>query len=198
MLYCYNDKDRRIVIGIDQSYTKTGVALIINGVVQNKKLITFKGCKNKTEKRKEIHRFISKVLKSLPEVKSDPQKITIVCERIRTFSGKYGLRPDYLKSTGALIASIVDTAYDYGVKVYSVDTRAWKAQVVGNSKAKTSRIKVDGKIKEVRDAKTETLDFVRDVIGIDCGKDDDVADAICIGLFPFKSADPEKYLKEEK
>lgn len=198
MLFAYNDGKRKIVIGIDQSYTKTGVALVINGKVQEKKLINFKGCKNNTEKRKVIHRFISKVLKSLPEVKSEPQDITIVCERIRTFSGKYGLKPAYLKSTGALIATIVDTAYDYGIKVYSVDTRAWKSQVVGNSKAKTKRVKVDGKIKEVRDTKTETLNFVRNVIGIDCKEEDDVADAICIGLFPFKSKDPKKYLKEEK
>lgn len=197
MSYVFNNKDK-IVIGIDQSYTRTGVALVINGKVIKHKIIKFKGCKTKTDKRKAIGSFLYKILKSLSEGTSGPQDIMILCERIRTFSGKYGLRPDYLKSTGALIATIVDVAYDFGVKVYSVDTRAWKAQVVGSSKAKTKKIKVDGKIKEVRDAKTETLDYVENIVGIKCDGEDDLADAICIGLFPFKSKDPSKYLKEEK
>lgn len=197
MSYVYNDKDK-IVIGIDQSYTRTGVALVVNGKVVNHKIIKFKGCKNKTDKRKAIGSFLHKILKSLSKGTTGPQNISIVCERIRTFSGKYGLRPDYLKSTGALIATIVDIAYEYGVKVYSVDTRAWKSQVVGTSKAKISQVKVNGKTKEVRDAKSGTLEFVKNVVGIDCGKEDDLADAICIGLFSFKSKDPSKYLKEEK
>jgi len=100
----------------------------------------------------------------------------VVCERIRTFSmgkNKNGGKPlqfmniGYIKATGALIATIVDVAYQFGVKVYSVDTRSWKAQVVGTTKG----------------GKAPTLAYVKS-LGFDV-KNDDAADSACIALYPF-------------
>ena len=78
-----------IVIGIDESYTCTGIALAQDNKILKYKKVDFKGCNNKSEKRKVLNRIIGKILKSLPEIKSDPLETTIiVCERIRTFSQK--------------------------------------------------------------------------------------------------------------
>ena len=41
---------------------------------------------------------------------------------------------NYIKSIGALNSVIVDKCNEHGVEVYSVDTRCWKAQVIGTSK----------------------------------------------------------------
>lgn len=188
-----------IVIGIDESYTCTGVALVEDNKVLKYKKIDFKGCKNKSQKRKRLNRFLNKILKDLVEVKMKPSSdIIIICERIRTFSQR-GLAPNYLKATGALIATIVDVAYEYDIPVYSVDTRSWKSQVVGTSKGDK-----DG------DRKMPTIEFVKK-LGIDVSYehmnkktkeveiryDDDVADAICIALYGFLPEDRKKLNKEE-
>ena len=49
---------------------------------------------------------------------------------------------DYIKSIGALNATIVDVCKKYNVPVYSVDTRAWKAQIIGTSKPKSNNFGV--------------------------------------------------------
>ena len=43
---------------------------------------------------------------------------------------------------GALTSVIVDVCYEYDIPVYSVDTRAWKAQVVGTSKPQVNKFGV--------------------------------------------------------
>lgn len=185
-----------IVIGIDQSYTKTGVALVKDDTVLKYKTLSFKGCKNKTDKRKTVHRFLLKVIKDALDVRSEPSEpIIIICERIRTYTGGFGLRPKYLISTGALIATIVDTAYEFDIEVFSVDTRAWKSQIVGKA----------NKGKD-EDSKTETIKFVKEKLGIDVSYlnkkgeicyEDDTADAICIGLYGFVSNGKQNLKKEE-
>jgi len=96
-----------------------------------------------------------------------------VCERIRTFTmgkkegkGQF-LNINYIKATGGLITTIVDAAYLFGIKVYSVDTRSWKAQVVGTTKG----------------GKAPALEFIKN-LGFDV-KNDDAADSACIALYPF-------------
>lgn len=175
------------VIGIDESYTVTGVALLLDGDIIKHKALKFKGCKCKTQKRNALRYSLSSLLKNLVEVKMvAPSDIVIICERIRTFSGG-GLRPKYLISTGALVATIVDTAFDYQVPVYSVDTRAWKSKIVGNSKART----IDGK----RDSKSETMEYVKNTYNLDV--DNDTADAICIALYGFLPASKQNLKKED-
>lgn len=73
--------------------------------------------------------------------KSDElQSCQVICiiERIRLQSAKpdsnHFLNLSYIKGIGALNALIVDIASEYGIPVYSVDTRSWKSQVVGTSK----------------------------------------------------------------
>lgn len=171
-----------IVIGIDESYTRTGISICADGKLLKVSSIDFKGCKCNSDKRKRISLILSKLLNNIvPKAK----RIVVLCERIRTFTGHGSLRPNYLKSTGALIATIVDTCYDFNIRVYSVDTRSWKSKIVGTSKPEGNSEYAN---------KMPTIKFVKK-LGFDVcqgknknGKikfDDDAADSACISLYGF-------------
>lgn len=199
-------KYKKIVIGIDQSYTKTGISVCADSKLLMVKSINYKGLKSHTEKRKEVKRVLIKLIKKASKM---ALKTIIIMERIRTFNaaqskgkkkgGFGGLNPNYIKITGALIGTIIDTAYDLDVPVYSVDTRSWKSKIVGSSKARTTK---DGK----RDAKGETIEYVQK-LGFDLfirtdknGNDiydDDAADSACIALYGFINEKQQKLLLEE-
>lgn len=175
----------KIIIGIDESYTRTGISIAVDNKLKKVSSIDFKGCKNNTEKRRELSRVLSNIIK-LNQNKA--KELIIVCERIRTFSKGF-LSTNYIKSTGALIATIIDTAYDFDVPVYSVDTRSWKAQIVGTSKGD----------------KNPTIDFVQN-LGFDLYVrtnkkgvelyNDDAADSACIALYGFIPKENQKLTKE--
>lgn len=188
----------KIVIGIDQSYTRTGISICIDDKLKKVTSIDFKGLKTRSEKRKCISNVVRSILTKCSEKATDT---VILCERIRTFSpqGKKdksgGLRPGYLKMTGALIATIVDTAADFNVSVYSVDTRSWKSQVVGKNKST---------------GKQPTVDFIQKLgfnlflrekqMGKNKGEkiyDDDAADSACIALYGFIPAKKQKLELEQ-
>lgn len=161
-----------ICLGIDESYTNFGISVIegtsiANGKIKKVKSYNYKGLKSKTEKRK----FISKLMKHAIE-KYNPDIIMV--ERIRLFSKGF-LSKNYLITTGALIATIVDAAFPQ--KVYSVDTRCWKSRVIGNSKG----------------SKQVSVKYVYGRYGKKLN--DDAADAVCIGLFGLEY---KKWLSESK
>lgn len=198
-----------MIIGIDESYTKCGLAICIDGELKKVTSIDYKRCESKTAKRNLLKGIINKVLSlNVPNV----SQTYIICERIRTFSQNPGnvgkivegnakgfpqikqgpqsfISTDYIKSTGALIATIVDAAAEHGIKVFSVDTRSWKSKVVGTSKHKDKQNK-----------KMETVKFITSK-GFNLGKenrkgvmvyDDDAADAACIALYGFIPKDLQK------
>jgi hypothetical protein len=199
-------KVKRMVIGIDQSYTRTGISVCIDGKLKLVSSIDFKGLKSHIEKRKEVKKVLTTLL---TKGAKKGLRMAVICERIRTFNkaqskgknknGFGGLNPDYLKMTGALIATITDTAAEFGVKTYSVDTRSWKSKIVGNSKAKI----INGK----RDAKIETVNFIQNKYKINLfirtnknGVDlfnDDAADSACIALYGFINKADQKLKLEE-
>lgn len=86
----------------------------------------------------------------------------------------------------SLIAVIVDTAQDYGVPVYSVDTRSWKAQIVGKSTHDKNE-----------STKQPTLNYVENTLGYTVA-DDNEADAICISKYGFLSKTKQKLKKEQQ
>lgn len=204
-------KYNKIVIGIDESYTSTGISICADGKLLKVTSIDFKGCSNKTEKRKCLSNILYRILKLNSQKASE---CLIICERIRTFSqskGDYGLRPNYLISTGALVATIVDTAYEFNIPVYSVDTRSWKSQVVGTTKTSKKYAK------EIKPEKMPTIKYVeslgfdmkiynkdgsikKSLRGKNKGKikyDDDAADSACIALYGFIPQNRQKLNKEE-
>jgi len=144
---------KKLIIGIDQSYTRTGISIAVDGRLIKVTSIPFRGLRFKSEKRKHISHILSHIL-ALNVQKAT--EVMVICERIRTFStssqggsskeNKAFISTNYIKSTGALIGVIVDAAFEYGIEVYSADTRAWKSSVVGSTKA----IKGDKKLATVK------------------------------------------------
>ena len=190
---------QRCIIGLDQSYKRTGISIAVNGKLKKVTSIDFKGVKSKTAKRLLLSEKLDKAIKSCLK-KYKPEDIAIVCERIRTFTSSYDIRPDYMKSTGALIAYIVDTGFKYGITTYSIDTRAWKSAVLGSSRPifpPVPGVKDPQKFGSV--AYIMKLGF-EDNLRSKSNRnkyymDDDMADGACIALSPFK-ANKNKFLKE--
>lgn len=124
-----------ISIGIDQSYKRCGISVCGDGKLLSVQSIKFEQAgDNKTLKRREVQQALDKLLQAATK-RSD---VTVcIVERIRTFgkSDRKFISTDYIRQTGALVAVIVDTCYQYGVPVYNVDTRCWKAQIVGTTRA---------------------------------------------------------------
>ena len=66
------------VIGIDQSYTRTGITILKNKEVVEMFSLDFKGCKTNTEKRKLLSDILNSFINEL-----DSDNILILTERIR-------------------------------------------------------------------------------------------------------------------
>lgn len=197
----------KLVIGIDQSYTRTGISIAGDGKILKVSYIPFEPSECHSEKRKKVKGILTKIItKNI----SKASEMVIIVERIRQFSGGT-LSMDYIKSTGALIGCIVDTASEFGIPVYSADTRSWKSQVVGTSVPKANKYNVDPK-------KWPTIEFLltrpevseSDIlvkVGKRCKKyakkigsdkycyNDDAADSACIALYGFKKG---RNLKREE
>lgn len=178
------------IIGIDQSYTRTGIAVATKGKVRKAFSIDFKGTNTKTQKRLLLQSTLRKVIEMCLK-KYDSSEIVVIAERIRTFTESDSLRVDVIKAHSALMAYIVDTAAEYGIKVFTVDTRAWKSRVLGTSKpvfeplegvenpqkfgSVRKAIKLGfGEQMKVKSCKTRSFKY-----------NDDMADAICISLYGF-------------
>lgn len=157
------------IVGIDASYTRTGLAITIDGNLEAIKSIKFKGLKTKPEKRANLRAKIEKYIK---KYKPD----MIVVERTRQFStgDKSFIAMNMIKTGISILTTIVDVAYENGLGVYSVDTRAWKSAVVGTSKPKGGNKKLP------------TLEYINS-LGFEVYDDDDAADAACISLFYWRA-----------
>ena len=123
-------KYKQVVIGIDQSYSNTGISIAADNKLKIVKSLRLDKYKSNSEKRRALANTLNGLLRSVV-----PKAESIVCviERIRLRSQGF-LNIDYIKSIGALNAIVVDIMDQNGIEVYSVDTRCWKAQVVGTSK----------------------------------------------------------------
>lgn len=126
---------RNIVIGIDQSYENTGISIAADGVLKKVKSVHLSKYNSNSKKRKVLAKKINEILQSII-----PKADNIICviERIRLRSQGF-INIDYIKSIGALNSVIVDACNTYGIEVYSVDTRCWKAQVIGTSKPEPNK-----------------------------------------------------------
>jgi hypothetical protein len=120
----------KIVIGIDQSYKNCGVSIAADGKLLKVKSINLEKYKSKTDKRRVLRERLNSLFLSVSGKSND---IEVIIERIRLRSQGF-LNIDYIKSIGALNALITDESRAFSIPVYSVDTRAWKSQVIGSSK----------------------------------------------------------------
>lgn len=202
----------KVVIGIDQSYTRTGITILRDKTILCMKSIDFADCETNTQKRRHLSLYLKEQILRLKKQNCDD--ITILTERIRLRSQGF-LSEDYLKATSVLVGSIIDTVSDYGIPVYSVDTRSWKAQVVGNSKPLDNPYGINPE-------KYRTILYLRDrgllkyiveeyqgkgkkgvvwvKIGgqkVPCKINDDLADSYCIAMYGFLPKNKQK-IKEER
>lgn len=204
------------MIGIDQSYTRTGITIIKDKKVLEMYSMDFKTCKNNTEKRSLLQSYLEDVI-----LEQDGEEIVVITERIRLNSQGF-ISEAYIKATGALIATIIDVCRPLGIPVYSVDTRSWKSQIIGNSKPLKNPYGINPE-------KYRTIVYLRDkgllkhivepyegngkkgIIGIKmdvvergkkvrkkvpCKINDDLADSYCIAMYGFLPESKQK-LKEE-
>lgn len=128
-------KYKRIIIGIDQSYKNTGISVAADGRLKKVHSIQLEHFKDNSSKRKKLKESLDRIIARLiPRAEC----VEVIIERIRLRSQGF-LNINYIKSIGALNATIVDVCSKYGIKVNSVDTRCWKAQVIGTSKGMSNK-----------------------------------------------------------
>ena len=183
-------KHHKCVIGIDQSYKRTGISICVDGKLKKIKSITLKkGIKS--QKRRAIQKGLQSALQACCD-KYGSDNVVVIFERIRTFTESSIMNPSYLKAVGGLCATIIDTAYDYGVESWSVDTRAWKNGILGTSKPLVEPMRGVKDPKKIREVKyIISLGFEQE-ISVYKGHgtqfqsyDDDAADSACIALYGF-------------
>lgn len=120
----------QVIIGIDQSYKNTGITIIADGKIKIVRSIQLSKLKSNSDRRRVLKQ---RLFTLLSQISSKCSNIVCIIERIRLRSQGF-ININYIKSIGALNAMIVDVMSEFDVKVYSVDTRCWKAQVIGTSK----------------------------------------------------------------
>lgn len=199
----------KIVIGIDQSYTRTGITILEDKKILGMHSVNFDGCKTNTEKREHLKHFIESLFDNY-----NIDNVTVITERIRLRSQGF-LSESYIKSTGALIATIIDIFATYDIPVYSVDTRSWKSQIVGNSKPLENSYGINkekyrtilylrskGLLKHIVEpytgrGKQGVINIKINGKKTPCKINDDLADSYCIAMYGFLPEHKQK-LKEEK
>jgi hypothetical protein len=189
-----------VSVGIDQSYKRTGISISIDGSLKQVSSVDLSKLKSKSAKRAMLRIKLDRLLSILSEKYS---KVNVTVERIRLRSDGF-LNINYIESIGALNAVIVDVCDSYDIEVYSVDTRCWKAKVVGTSKPMQNKYGVDPK-------KWPTMKWcinegfrkslTHEVVGrrmkgtftASNGRkyelDDDAADSAAISMYRFSSAE---------
>ena len=93
-----------IVIGIDQSYNNTGISISADGVLKVVKSLDLSKYNSNSDKRMALKKKL-RAITALQMKKAN--KIICVIERIRLQSKGF-LNIDYIKSIGALNATVVD------------------------------------------------------------------------------------------
>lgn len=199
----------KIVIGIDQSYTRTGITVLEDKKILGMHSVNFDGCKTNTEKREHLKHFIESLFDNY-----NIDNVMVITERIRLRSQGF-LSESYIKSTGALIATIIDIFATYDIPVYSVDTRSWKSQIVGNSKPLENSYGINkekyrtilylrskGLLKHIVEpytgrGKQGVINIKINGKKTPCKINDDLADSYCIAMYGFLPEHKQK-LKEEK
>lgn len=173
----------KAVLGLDQSYGKTGISIEVsdNSNSKNNSKTIYHDTLDFNYLSKATTRLVFKkqLRKLIDKISVKGYKPYIIVERIRLRSQGF-LSLAYIATTGGLLASIFDVAYEYKIPVYSVDTRSWKSKIVGTSKPDP----------KTGDKKKPTMDYLES-LGYTF-KSDDEADAICIGKYGFLPSGKQK------
>lgn len=180
--------------------------------------LEYEYCNNNSEKRTALENTLNEIM-----IDHNIVNPLVITERIRLRSQGF-LSEAYIKSTGALIATIIDFFHYFNeVPVYSVDTRSWKSQIVGSSKPLDNPYGINPEkyrtvcylrdrgllkyiVKEYKgkgkkgiiDVKMEVREGKKKVKRkVPCEINDDLADSYCIALYGYLPKTKQK-LKEER
>lgn len=125
------ETNKRYCIGLDQSYTDTGIAVVQDGKVLFVGHENFVDCKLRYDKRK---RLIKRLEKLIDKCKSKGD-VLVTIEAVRLFSGSSPhISVNYIFGTCALVGAIADCCITKNVPITWVETRSWKKGVLGSSK----------------------------------------------------------------
>lgn len=207
----------KIVIGIDESYKRTGITVLKNNEKEPLIMVSvgFDECKNNSDRREYLVSKLFRVMDQLDTAGyNNPHCIEVIVERIRLHSQGF-LSMDYIKSMSALVSKIIDFFIDYDLPVYSVDTRAWKSAIIGTSKPEDNKyginptkyptilyMRENGLLRYIVEpyhgrGKAGIIDVKMDGKKVSCEINDDLADSYCIAKYGFLP-DNYKKLKEER
>lgn len=188
----------QIAIGIDQSYSNTGISIIADGNIKDIKSIYLSKYSCNAARRQVLR---AKLENLVPLLVNKSKHVVCMIERTRVHGGESSfINVNTIKAMASLTAITVDVMYLYGVNVYSVDTRSWKASVVGTSKPMPNKYGVppekwptvkwvidkgfENKILlDMTDSRIRKNTFVKD--GRVYKYNDDAADSAGIGMFWF-------------
>ena len=184
--------NKRYCIGLDQSYTDTGIAVVQDGKVLFAGHETFEGCKLRYDKRKLL---IKRLEKLIDKCKSKGD-VLVTIEAVRLFSGSNPhISVNYIFGTCALVGAIVDCCITKNVPITWVETRSWKKGVLGSSKPSQKPLEgVKDKNKIASILYCINLGLKEKIsYEVKQGKNkgqirynDNIADAICIAMCGYK------------
>lgn len=193
------------IIGIDESYANTGIALNVRGkAVVTKSLLS----ESKNGMRLEVQSTIRELNWMAKEMYAIPQgKIAIVFERVRLFSNSF-ISTQYMVSMSYLNGAIIMEGARLNIPCFSVDTKCWKSHVVGSSKGKVNKYGVEEKkfltldwcmrngykdfVVEYEENEKKQKKCYKTKDGRFARFNDNVADAIAISMFYFKVSEKDK------
>ena len=181
-----------VCIGLDQSYTDTGIAVVQDGKVLFAGHENFEGCGSRYDKRK---RLIKRLEKLIDKCKSKGE-VLVTIEAVRLFSGSNPhISVNYIFGTCALVGAIVDCCITKNVPITWVETRSWKKGVLGSSKPSQKPLEgVKDKNKIASILYCINLGLKKKIsYKVQQGKNkgqirynDNIADAVCIAMCGYK------------
>ena len=181
-----------VCIGLDQSYTDTGIAVVQDGKVLFAGHENFEGCVLRYDKRKQL---IKRLEKLIDKCKSKGE-VLVTIEAVRVFSGSNPhISVNYIFGTCALVGAIVDCCITKNVPITWVETRSWKKGVLGSSKPSQKLLEgVKDKNKIASILYCINLGLKEKIsYKVQQGKNkgqirynDNIADAICIAMCGYK------------
>jgi len=190
----------KCVIGIDQSYTRTGYAVAIDNKIVEYGSLDFYGKETHIVKRLRLKLLVDRLI---TKYRNYSDELFIITERDNS---KHRL---VIKNSAELTCVIVDKAINYDINVYSVVASAWKSKIIPKKYGKPDDYK-----DERKPNKMPQLMFCEKSLDIDLKEynknneirldksgriyyNDDVADAIGIALYGFVDSKLQKLQKEE-
>lgn len=129
----------RCTIGIDQSYTCTGVAVAVAGEIKATKAIEYGKDMDDIEKRFNTK---AELLKTMYACRNKGfSAFDIIYEKPRINAGRTPF--EFIKMSGAMEAEILETFWVFrhqcDIAMYAVPTQTWKKAVIGTTKPDDSR-----------------------------------------------------------